>query len=76
MPYWIIDKFRNPTNCEQSTDCDNRSPGECLNKSYTITAEVTIPEDGAEGMIVTQGGRFGGYGHNRAQKTVWVEVML
>lgn len=33
-----------------------------LDKSYTITAEVEIPEDGAEGMIVTQGGRFGGYG--------------
>jgi arylsulfatase len=33
-----------------------------LNKSYTITAEVEIPEGGAEGMIVTAGGRFGGYG--------------
>jgi arylsulfatase A-like enzyme len=33
-----------------------------LNKSYTITAEVTIPNGGAEGMIVTEGGRFGGYG--------------
>jgi arylsulfatase len=33
-----------------------------LNKSYTITAEVTIPDGGAEGMIVTEGGRFGGYG--------------
>ena len=33
-----------------------------LNKSYTITAEVTIPKGGAEGMIVTDGGRFGGYG--------------
>ncbi|MBB3457345.1 arylsulfatase [Rhizobium sp. BK313] len=33
-----------------------------LNKSYTITAEVEIPESGAEGMIVTEGGRFGGYG--------------
>jgi arylsulfatase len=33
-----------------------------LDKSYTITAEVTIPEGGAEGMIVTHGGRFGGYG--------------
>ena len=32
-----------------------------LNKSYTITAEVTIPKGGAEGMIVTEGGRFGGY---------------
>jgi len=33
-----------------------------LNKAYTITAEITIPEGGAEGMIVTDGGRFGGYG--------------
>jgi arylsulfatase len=33
-----------------------------LNKSYTITADVEIPEGGAEGMIVTEGGRFGGYG--------------
>jgi len=33
-----------------------------LNKSYTITAEVEIPDGGAEGMIVTEGGRFGGYG--------------
>jgi len=33
-----------------------------LNRSYIITAEVTIPEGGAEGMIVTEGGRFGGYG--------------
>ena len=33
-----------------------------MNKSYTITAEVEIPKGGAEGMIVTEGGRFGGYG--------------
>jgi arylsulfatase len=33
-----------------------------LNKDYTITAEVTIPKGGAEGMIATLGGRFGGYG--------------
>lgn len=33
-----------------------------LNKSYTITADVEIPEGGADGMIVTEGGRFGGYG--------------
>lgn len=31
-------------------------------KSYTITAEVEVPSSGADGMIVTQGGRFGGYG--------------
>ena len=33
-----------------------------LDKDYTITADVTIPKGGAEGMIVTLGGRFGGYG--------------
>ena len=33
-----------------------------LDKGYTITAEVEIPDGGAEGMIVTQGGRFDGYG--------------
>jgi arylsulfatase len=33
-----------------------------LNRSYTITAEVEIPQGGAEGMIATMGGRFGGYG--------------
>ncbi len=33
-----------------------------LDKNYTITAQVTIPKGGAEGMIVTLGGRFGGYG--------------
>jgi arylsulfatase A-like enzyme len=33
-----------------------------LDKNFTITADVTIPKEGAEGMIVTQGGRFGGYG--------------
>jgi arylsulfatase len=32
-----------------------------LQKSYVISAEVEIPEGGAEGIIVTQGGRFGGY---------------
>lgn len=33
-----------------------------LSKSYTITAEVEIPDGGAEGMLNTLGGRFGGYG--------------
>ena len=33
-----------------------------LDKSYSITAEVEIPQGGAEGMLVTLGGRFGGYG--------------
>jgi arylsulfatase len=33
-----------------------------LNTSYTFKADVTIPQGGAEGMLITQGGRFGGYG--------------
>jgi arylsulfatase len=33
-----------------------------LNTSYTITADVEVPQGGGEGSIVTQGGRFGGYG--------------
>ncbi|MGB6222002.1 arylsulfatase [Haloferula sp.] len=37
------------------------SPG-LLNASYTITADITVPEGGAEGMILTSGGRFAGYG--------------
>jgi len=33
-----------------------------LNSSYTITANIEVPEGGAEGMILTSGGRFAGYG--------------
>jgi arylsulfatase len=32
-----------------------------LGKSFSITAEVEIPPGGAEGMINTNGGRFGGW---------------
>ena len=33
-----------------------------LNTSYAITAEIEAPQDSADGNIVSQGGRFGGYG--------------
>ncbi len=33
-----------------------------LDKDYTITADITVPTARTEGMIVTFGGRFGGYG--------------
>jgi arylsulfatase len=33
-----------------------------LNSSYTITADIEVPKGGAEGMILTSGGRFAGYG--------------
>jgi arylsulfatase len=32
------------------------------NKSFKIAAEVEIPDGGAEGMLVTQGGRFNSWG--------------
>ena len=31
------------------------------NSSKTITAEIEVPEEGANGVILTQGGRFGGW---------------
>ena len=31
------------------------------NKSKTITAEVEVPKDGGNGIIIAQGGRFGGW---------------
>jgi len=33
-----------------------------LNCSYTVAADIEVPEGGAEGMLVTSGGRFGGWG--------------
>jgi len=40
---------------------DSAAPN-LLNTSYTITADVDVPQAGADGMIVTEGGRFGGFG--------------
>jgi len=31
-------------------------------KSFRITADVDVPQGGADGVLVTQGGRFGGWG--------------
>jgi arylsulfatase A-like enzyme len=33
-----------------------------LGRSYTITAEVDVPQGGGDGMIATMGGRWGGWG--------------
>jgi arylsulfatase len=41
---------------------DTGSAPSLLNRSYTITAEIEVPEGGAEGMLVTNGGRYAGYG--------------
>ena len=44
------------------TGTPNGAAPSVLNTSYTFTAEIDVPQGGAEGMIVTQGGRFAGYG--------------
>ncbi len=44
------------------TGTPNGDAPSILDASFTYKAEVDIPQGGAEGMIVTQGGRFGGYG--------------
>jgi hypothetical protein len=33
-----------------------------LNTSFTITADVDVPQGGGDGSVVAEGGRFGGYG--------------
>ena len=44
-----------------------------LNTSYTVTADIEVPAGGAEGMILTSGGRFAGYGFYILKgKPVWL----
>ncbi|MBP6778327.1 MAG: hypothetical protein KA151_13870, partial [Piscinibacter sp.] len=44
-----------------------------LNTSYTVTADIEVPAGGAEGMILTSGGRFAGYGFYLLKgKPVWL----
>jgi hypothetical protein len=31
------------------------------NRSFSVTAELDVPDSGAEGVIIAQGGRFGGW---------------
>jgi arylsulfatase len=44
------------------TGTPNGDAPSILNASYNFKADIEIPESGAEGMLITQGGRFGGYG--------------
>ncbi len=44
------------------TGTPNGDAPSILNASYTFKAEVEVPEGGGEGMLITLGGRFGGYG--------------
>jgi arylsulfatase len=44
-----------------------------LDSSYTVTADIEVPAEGAQGMILTSGGRFGGYGFYLLKgKPVWL----
>ena len=55
------------------TGTPNGDAPNLLNSSYTFKAEVEIPQGGAEGMLITQGGRFGGYGFYLLKgKPVWL----
>jgi arylsulfatase len=48
-----------------------------LDTSYTVTADITVPDGGAEGMIATSGGRFTGWGFYLLKgKPVWCWNML
>jgi len=44
------------------TSIPNGDAPSLLNTSYNFKAEIEVPQGGAEGMLITQGGRFGGYG--------------
>ena len=44
------------------TGTPNGDAPSVLNTSYHFKAEVDLPEGGGDGMLITQGGRFAGYG--------------
>ena len=44
------------------TGTPNGDAPSLLNASYNFKIDVELPQGGAEGMLITQGGRFGGYG--------------
>ena len=44
------------------TGTPNGDAPSVLNTSYAFRAEVDVPQGGGEGVLITQGGRFGGYG--------------
>ena len=48
-----------------------------INTSYTVTAEIDVPATGGDGMILTSGGRFAGYGFYILNgKPVWLWNMV
>jgi hypothetical protein len=60
VPLWDRPSLRTRVFCPAFQSPTHRTF--LLGKSYTITAEVDVPDGGGDGMIVTNGGRFGEYG--------------
>ena len=61
----------------ENVDIPTGNAPNLLNRDYTITAEISVPKAGAEGMIATMGGRFGGYGlYLQKGKPVFVYNLL
>jgi len=48
--------FTGPSCCTQANAAPNM-----LNRSYRITADIEVPAGGGNGVLLTQGGRFGGW---------------
>ena len=44
------------------TGTPNGDAPSLLNASYNFKAEIEVPQGGGDGMLITQGGRFAGYG--------------
>lgn len=44
------------------TGTPNGDAPSLLNSSYKFVVDIEVPANGAQGMLITQGGRFGGYG--------------
>jgi arylsulfatase len=47
---------------EPLTGTPNGDAPSILSASYTFKADIEVPQGGGEGMLITQGGRFTGYG--------------
>jgi hypothetical protein len=56
------------------TGTPNGDAPSILNTSYNFKVDVEIPQDGAEGMLITQGGRFGGYGFLRPEEQARIHL--
>src|SRR6476661_10451204 len=46
------------------------------NRSYTVTAKVVVPQSGAEGVVIAQGGAYGGTGNEFTGTLSWVRIDL